>query len=76
MATTEQLQTWLTEAEAARHKLATGSQTASVKSGDREVTYSKADLDKLSSYIAGLQSQLSSALNTPETQRRPIHLTF
>jgi hypothetical protein len=76
MADQATLENWLTLAEAARHKLATGTATASVKYGDREVTYSKADLGSLDAYIADLRSQLSPLDGTPQTRRRPINLTF
>lgn len=77
MTDTATLQTWLAEAEVARHKLVTGAAVASVSyEGKGQVTYSKADLDKLDAYIASLRSQLSAADGTPTTRRRPIHLTF
>jgi hypothetical protein len=76
MADTATLQAWLTAAEVARNSLATGKATASVRYGDTEVTYNKADLDKLDGYIADLRSQLSGANASPQSRRRPINLTF
>ena len=59
MATQEQLQTWLTEAEQALHDLNIGGTVVKLKdaSGD-EVEYSKADVRRLESYIASLKAQL------------------
>lgn len=77
MATTEQLQTWLTEAETARHKLMIGAAEASVQyEGKGQVTYTKADVSLLDAYIASLRSQLSAATASPQDRRRPLHLTF
>lgn len=56
------LETWLAAAQAARHKLLTGSQveTVSYQQGDgqRMVKYTKADLAALNAYIAELQAGL------------------
>ena len=62
MATTAQLETRLSEAEAALHALNTGSQVAKLKdaSGD-EVEYTKADVGRLERYIASLKAQLGQA---------------
>lgn len=71
------LQSWLSEAEIARHKLATGKQAVTIEyEGGGSVTYTKADLDKLEAYIASLRSQLSSSTSSPAAQRRPVHLGF
>ena len=52
------LQERLTEAQDAYHALAVGSQTVSVKLGDKAVSYTPADLDKLAAYIRELQAAL------------------
>lgn len=75
MADLDTLRSWLTAAENARHLLAIGKATASVRYGDREVTYTKADLTSLDGYIADLRSQLS-LLDGAPNRRRPINLTF
>ena len=55
MPTTQQL---LAEAETALHKLRIGAATASLGYGDRQVTYTKANLGDLKRYIAELKAQL------------------
>lgn len=71
------LQARLAEAETAQHKLLTGTQVASVNyEGQGQVTYSKADLPALASYIASLRSQIAAASGQQGPQLRPIGLTF
>ena len=59
MADQATLQQWLSEAETARHALATGAreQTISSSSG-KSLTFFATDLTKLDSYIASLRRQL------------------
>lgn len=52
------LQDRLTEAQDAYHLLAIGGQTQSVKMGDKAVSFTAADLDKLARYIRELQGAL------------------
>lgn len=71
-----QLQTWLTEAEAARHQLLIGKSVATVNyEGKGQVSYSKTDFDKLDAYISSLRSQIA-ALTDSSGRARPIQLTF
>lgn len=58
MATTQELQTLLDEAKAARHALLVGKQTVSVGYGANSVQYSKSNLPELVRYIRELQSQI------------------
>lgn len=44
-------------AEAALHKLMTGSMAEQVRTGDRDVRFTPADMDKLKGYIAELKAQ-------------------
>lgn len=68
MATPEQLQAWLTEAEQARHELALGVRAVSISSSSgKSVTYSAATLGQLDSYIASLQRQLGQRASRPFT---------
>ncbi|WP_298233634.1 gpW family head-tail joining protein [uncultured Azohydromonas sp.] len=53
------LQEQLAEAEAARHKLLTGTARVSFRHGDRQVEYSKTDLAALESYIAELRRRIA-----------------
>ena len=72
------LQTWLTEAETARHELATGSLRQTVRyNGDREVTFAKTDIGALDAYIASLRSQIAALTENGAAVRSvPIRLTF
>jgi hypothetical protein len=47
----------ITDAQAALHKLMTGSMREEVRTGTDLVRYTPADMDKLRGYIADLQSQ-------------------
>lgn len=59
MADLATLQTWLTEAELAYHKLATGSQEEAVQHDGMSLTYTRADLGRLKNYIGDLKSQIA-----------------
>lgn len=62
MATTQQLTTWLAEAEQARHELLLGTRAVSVSTGSgKSVTYAATDIGKLDVYIASLRTQLGQA---------------
>lgn len=56
MPTTQQR---LDEAETALHKLRIGAASVSLGYGDRQVTYTKAELGDLKRYVAELKAQLS-----------------
>jgi hypothetical protein len=71
------IQAWLTEAELARHKLTIGQGYASVQvDGVSNVTYARADLDKLDVYIASLRARLACALGTGAPRRGPSYFGF
>ncbi|MGB9370274.1 MAG: gpW family head-tail joining protein [Xanthobacteraceae bacterium] len=78
MADLPTLQTWLSEAEIARHRLAIGSLRETVRyNGTQEVTFAKTDLAKLDAYIASLKSQIAALEgNSPASRNAPIHLIF
>lgn len=63
MASLAQLQTWLSEAEAARHALAMGQTTVEIGRDGRKVVYSKASLSDLESYIKWLNAEIEKAEN-------------
>lgn len=69
------LQTWLTEAIAARHALLTGKRTVSVSYDGKSVTYSQTDIARLEAYIASLKNQIAD-LTGQQRLRGPMHLTF
>ena len=59
MATREQREAWLAEAEAARHRLLMGSKEESVTFSDgRRVTYTQTTVAQLERYIAELKRLL------------------
>lgn len=65
------LQTRLTEAEAAYHKLQLGEKEVSVAYGDKQVSFNRAEAAKLSGYINQLKAQIAAA-GGPGVRRRPI----
>jgi len=70
MADLATLQTWLGEAELARHKLRTGAQEMQIEHGDMRVSYTKADIGALDSYIADLKAQIAAVGGTVDGLRR------
>jgi len=73
MATQQQLEDWLAQAEQARHELILGNHAVSVSSASgKSVTFSATDLGKLDSYIASLRRQLGQ----PSGLGRPFVPTF
>lgn len=60
----------LSEAEAALHRLMTGSQEEQLEHGDMRVAYTRADVSTLQSYIASLRVQVAAAGGTPGGVRR------
>lgn len=64
MATLEQLQTWLTDAEQKYHQLLTGSKVEEVEHGDMRNRYTRADVGQLAAYIQSLKAQISAAGGT------------
>lgn len=74
MADLATLQARLAEAEAAEHALLTGRREISVGHGDKQVTYTKAGVSDLQSYIARLKTDI--ARLEGRTGRRPIYPVF
>jgi hypothetical protein len=58
MASCDQLAIWLSEAEDALHALQMGGKVESLRIGEKQMDYTKADVDKLAKYIARLQQQV------------------
>lgn len=69
MATTQELQSQLDEAKAARHALLVGAQLVSVGYGANSVQYSKSSLPELVRYIRELQAQIDGK-SVPRTRIR------
>ena len=80
MATSSEIQTRLSEAEAALHALATGARVADVWRDGRRVTYTPASMQDLRDYISLLRSDLVAAQTvegvTVTRRRRPIGLAY
>lgn len=73
MADLATLQTWLTEAELALHKLSTGTREIDVRFGDIRTIYNQGDINKLRQYIADLKSQIGALGGTvPGEKRRAL----
>lgn len=71
MATCAALATLLAEAEAAKHKLALGTNVESVQLGEDRSQYTAADPAKLDAYIRGLKAQMQ-RLRCPGCERSRI----
>ncbi len=74
MADQATIEAWHAEAEAALHRLATGSMTETVVYGDQRVTYTSADVGRLKAYIAELEGRLAVLKGLP--RRAPIYMEF
>lgn len=61
MATATQIETWISEAEAARHKLMSGEDVVDVWKDGRRMRFQKASLSELTEYLAVLRSELVQA---------------
>lgn len=61
MASLATLQTWLSEAEIARHKLRTGAKVATMSVAGRTLSYTQANAAELDAYIADLTKQIAEA---------------
>lgn len=68
MATLEQLQTWLAEAQTAYHNVVIGGGvTVVVDQNGERVEYSRANASTLAKYIATLQAQINAMLGVAVT---------
>lgn len=70
------LQTRLAEAEAAYHRLMTGSLEESVSFNGRSVGYKPTEAPKLQSYIADLKNQIAALSGATSARRRAITVTL
>jgi hypothetical protein len=70
MATTADIQTRLTEAQTAYHRLITGTQAVEIRDSNGEsIRYSSANLSRLRGYIRDLENELA---GTAASSRRPL----
>lgn len=72
MTDTATLTKWVTEAEAALHRLLTGAGVVSVKSEVGETRYTQAEAGHLRAYIADLKRQLGQT----DGRRRGVPVSF
>lgn len=71
------LQTRLTEAQTAYHALQTGQQVVSLGSGDKRLSFTAAESDKLARYIRELQTAIAIAQgSTTDPRSRPAVATW
>lgn len=78
MATVEQLQTWIAEAEARRHEVALGEAVIDTWRDGRRVRRAFTSVAELDSYILELRRELSEAQAAASgmSRRRPINLAW
>lgn len=79
MATLEQLNTWLTEAETTRHQIATGSHITEYWKEGRRITRTRVSLTEINEYIASLQAQIDAHPDNTATtapRRRALSVQF
>lgn len=74
MADLATLQTWLTEAESAHHKLITGSSEEEVAHADMRVKYTRSGMQQLTAYIADLKAQIAAAGGVTSERRRALEI--
>lgn len=75
MATCEQLQQRLADAEDKYHAIQLGGAETLISTGSKEIRYSAANVGDLVRYIATLRSQVAACTGVPDTSaRRAIHI--
>lgn len=70
------LQTRLSEAESAYHRLMTGSLEESIGLGDMQVRYTRAEAPQLAAYISRLNGEIAALGGTTGARRRAITVTL
>ena len=65
---TATLQTWLTDAQTAMQSLALGKQVVRIQTGEKSISFTQADLDKLRRYIYRLQTAIAIATGATTDQ--------
>lgn len=76
MADLATLQSRLSEAEAALHRLMTGAQVVQVGYADQQATYGRAQAPALQAYIASLKSQIAAAEGSAAGRRVALLVEF
>jgi gpW len=76
MASCEQKQAWLADAENAFHLLNTGAREVLISTGSKEIRYAPANIGSLAQYVNSLRNQVAACTGVPCYQvRHIIHLT-
>jgi hypothetical protein len=77
MTTIHEFQARLHEAEAAYHKLQTGTLAVQVRTSDGKfVTYAEADRAELAGYISSIRSSIAAIQGVTSSRRSPIYIRF
>lgn len=74
MITCAQYTTMLGEAQAALHALTIGSKVESLRAGEKQLTYTRANLDALRTYIDELQAKVDACNGIRPHGRRVMHI--
>lgn len=72
MASCATLQTWLTEAETALHKVQTGQKVEVTQYGTKSITYSRVNVGDLQRYVLELRDQVAACSGTSRNRRHYI----
>jgi peptidoglycan hydrolase CwlO-like protein len=62
----------LAEAEVALHKLAIGSKVEVLRAGEKQLTYTKAELGELRKYVDSLQAKVDACNGTRSSKKRIV----
>ena len=66
------LNTWLTEAQLALHDLSVGKKVVKIGTGDKQLSFSQADVRQLRQYISRLQMEI--AIRAGQTTATPYSI--
>lgn len=72
MATCEQLQNWLADAEDRYHTLISGQTNEEIVSGEKRLRYTAADSNKLLTYIQSLRARVEACSGVRDNGQRAI----
>lgn len=70
------LQTWLGEAQQARHALLTGAQVVSAGYGDKRTTFTQAQSGRLDAYIDELNAEIAARTTVGYRRRRGVQVVL
>lgn len=70
------LATWLSESQAAYHALNSGQQVVSLSYGDKRLSFTPAEADRLARYIREIQTAIAIAQGSTDPRARPSIATW